>query len=48
MKDDGCGLDQQENEDAGRGHYGLIGMQERAAAKIDSVLRPASLRVVGG
>ena len=31
VKDDGCGLDQQENEDAGRGHYGLIGMQERAA-----------------
>lgn len=31
MKDDGSGLDRQENEDVNRGHYGLIGMQERAA-----------------
>ena len=31
VKDDGSGLERQENTDVQRGHYGLIGMHERAA-----------------
>jgi signal transduction histidine kinase len=31
VKDDGSGMERQENIDVQRGHYGLIGMHERAA-----------------